>query len=57
MFYIFIIFMFIHVYLANIEGIAPTKLMFFWKEHGGLVYDPDTHTIVGEDDLGESEKH
>ena len=49
--------MFIHVYLANIEGIAPTKLMFFWKEHGGLVYDPDTHTIVGEDDLGESEKH
>ena len=57
MMYIFIIFMFIHVYLANIEGIAPTKLMFFWKEHGGLVYDPDTHTIVGEDDLGESEKH
>ena len=57
MMYIFIIFMFIHVYLANIEGIAPTKLMFLWKEHGGLVYDPDTHTIVGEDDLGESEKH
>ncbi len=52
--YVFIIFMFIHVYLANIEGVAPTLLMFFRKEHGGLVYDPDTHTIVGEDDLSES---
>ena len=51
MMYVFIIFMFIHVYLANIEGIAPTKLMFFWKEHGGLVYDPDDHVIVGEDNL------
>ncbi len=51
MMYIFIVFMFIHVYLANIEGLAPTKLMFFWKEHGGLVYDPDKHVIVGEDDL------
>lgn len=49
--YVFIIFMFIHIYLANIEGIAPTLLMFFHKEHGGLVYDPDKHVIVGEDDL------
>ena len=48
---VFIIFMFIHIYLANIEGIAPTLLMFFHKEHGGLVYDPDKHVIVGEDDL------
>jgi Ni/Fe-hydrogenase 1 B-type cytochrome subunit len=23
--------------------------MFFHKEHGGLVYDPDIHNIVGED--------
>lgn len=45
----FIIFIFIHVYLANVEGTAPTKLMFFHKEHGGLVYDPDIHNIVGED--------
>ena len=43
--------MFIHIYLANIEGISPTLLMFFWKEHGGLVYDPEHHTIVGDDDL------
>ena len=49
--YLFIIFMFIHVYLANVEGTEPTKLMFFHKEHGGLVYDPDKHVIVGEDDL------
>ena len=40
MMYIFICFMLIHIYLANIEGISPTLLMFFWKEHGGLVYDP-----------------
>ena len=51
MMYVFIVFMFIHIYLANIEGISPTLLMFFWKEHGGLVYDPEKHTIVGEDDL------
>ena len=49
--YVFIIFMFIHIYLANIESIAPTLLMFFHKEHGGLVYDPDKHNIVGEDNL------
>lgn len=47
--YVFICFMFIHIYLANIEGFEPTKLMFLWKEHGGLVYDPDNHVIVGED--------
>lgn len=50
--YVFIAFMFIHVYLANVEGFAPSKLMFFWKEHGGLVYDPEKHVIVSEDDLG-----
>lgn len=49
--FVFIIFMFIHVYLANIEGIEPTKLMFVRKEHGGLVYDPDKHVIVGDDTL------
>ena len=49
--YVFIMFMFIHVYLANVEGFAPTMLMFFHKEHGGLVYDPESHTIVGEDNL------
>lgn len=47
-----IMFMFIHIYLANVEGIEPTKLMFFHKEHGGMVYDPESHNIVGEDTLG-----
>ena len=49
--FVFIIFMFIHIYLANVEGTEPTKLMFFRKEHGGLVYDPDKHVIVGDDTL------
>lgn len=53
--FVFIIFMFIHIYLANVEGTAPTKLMFLWKEHGGLVYDPDLHNIVGEDPLYEAD--
>lgn len=53
--WVFIIFTLIHVYLANIEGLAPTKLMFFRKEHGGLVYDPKAHTIVTEDHLDEPE--
>ncbi len=51
MMYVFIIFIFIHVYLANVEGTAPTKLMFTHKEHGGLVYDPEEHNIVGEDEM------
>ena len=55
--YVFICFMFIHIYLANIEGIAPTLLMFFHKEHGGLVYDPDIHNIIGEDDMGHGKQH
>jgi len=49
MMFVFICFMFIHVYLANIEGFAPTKLMFIHREHGGLLYDTERHTIVGED--------
>ena len=53
--YVFIIFIFIHVYLANVEGTEPTKLMFFHKEHGGLVYDPDKHVIVGEDNIAGEE--
>lgn len=47
--YFFIFFMMIHIYLANVEGTEPTKLMFFHKEHGGLTYDPDLHNIDGED--------
>ncbi|MBO4352231.1 MAG: cytochrome b/b6 domain-containing protein, partial [Eggerthellaceae bacterium] len=51
--FVFIIFMFIHIYLANVEGLEPTKLMFFRKEHGGLVYDPEKHVIVGDDMIDE----
>ncbi len=47
--WVFIIFMIIHIYLANIEGTAATKLMFLRKEHGGLVVDPETGDIIGED--------
>ncbi|MCD8200142.1 MAG: cytochrome b/b6 domain-containing protein [Coriobacteriaceae bacterium] len=55
MMFFFICFVFIHVYLANIEGFAPTKLMFARKEAGGLTYDVKTMHIDGKDDLGESE--
>ena len=51
MMYVFIIFMFIHVHLATAEGTEPVKLMFLHKEHGGLVYDPEKHVIVGEDKM------
>ncbi|NTU89483.1 MAG: cytochrome B [Actinobacteria bacterium] len=56
MMWVFICFTMIHAYLANIEGFAPSKMIFAWKEHGGLVYDPDKGCIVGEDNLGQ-EKH
>lgn len=52
MMYVFICFTLLHAYLANIEGLAPTKLMFFGIEHGGLTYDMKTHNISGEDNLG-----
>ena len=52
MFVIIIIMMF-HIYLANIEGIAPSKLILFRKEHGGLVYDPVKRNVVGFDGMGE----
>ena len=29
--------------------------MFFHKEHGGLVYDPEKHVIVGEDNIAGEE--
>ena len=51
--WVFIIFMMIHIYLANVEGTAPTKLMFVHKEHGGLTYDPERHIVDGEDFLDE----
>ena len=53
--FVFIIFCFIHLYLANVEGTEPTKLMLFRKEHGGLTYDIYKHNIVGEDNMGHEE--
>ena len=50
--WVFIIFTFIHVYLASIEGLAPLKIMFLRKESGGLTYDSKTHNISGEDYMG-----
>lgn len=50
-----ICFMMVHIYLASIEGPGLIQLMLFRKEHGGLVYDPEKHTIVGEDDLKHGE--
>jgi Ni/Fe-hydrogenase 1 B-type cytochrome subunit len=47
--WVFILFICLHVYLANIEGFEPTKLMFLRKEHSGLVYDPELHNIIGLD--------
>jgi Ni/Fe-hydrogenase 1 B-type cytochrome subunit len=55
MMWVFILFLFIHIYLALVEGLAPAKMIFAWKEHGGLVYDPKSHTIVGEDFIDEAE--
>ena len=49
MMFVFIIFTMLHAYLVFIEGTANAKLMLLGKEHGGLVYDPYRHGIVGED--------
>lgn len=49
MMFVFICFSMIHIYLVFIEGTEPAKLMLAGKEHGGLVYNPDAHVIVGED--------
>ncbi|MEE8716302.1 MAG: cytochrome b/b6 domain-containing protein [Coriobacteriales bacterium] len=57
MMFVFIIFMCIHLYLANIEGVAPTKLMFFRTEAPGLVYDPAKRNVVGFDGLGKEESY
>ncbi|MDR1088687.1 MAG: cytochrome b/b6 domain-containing protein [Coriobacteriales bacterium] len=55
--WVFILFTFIHAYLASIEGLAPLKIMFLRKESGGLLYDGTVHNIVGEDDGGEEGGH
>ncbi len=50
--FVIMIIMCIHIYLANIEGVAPSKLILFRKEHAGLVYDPETRNVVGYDGMG-----
>ena len=50
--YLFIIFMFIHVYLCFMEGLDVPKSMLFRQESGGLTYSPERHTFVGEDKNG-----
>ena len=53
--FVIMIIMCFHLYLANIEGIAPTLLILFRKEHGGLVYDPVKRNVVGYDAMGHGE--
>ena len=50
--FIIMIIMCFHIYLANIEGVAPSKLILFRKEHAGLVYDPEKRHVVGYDGMG-----
>ena len=47
--FVFICFAMLHIYLVLIEGTALAKNMLFRKEHNGLVYDPNRHVVVGED--------
>jgi Ni/Fe-hydrogenase 1 B-type cytochrome subunit len=48
--FVMIIFMIAHIYLVAIDGKDTFLAMFARKEHGGFVYDPERHTIVGKDD-------
>ena len=53
--FVIMIIMCFHLYLANIDGIAPSLLILFRKEHGGLVYDPEKRNVVGFDGMGHEE--
>ncbi len=50
MMFAFIIFIMIHVYLVFMEGLGLVKLMLFGKESGGLIYSPERHVVIGEDE-------
>ena len=43
----FILFTAIHAYLANVEGVAPSRLIFGWKEEEGLQFDAEGKVIGG----------
>ena len=45
--WVFIIFTAFHAYLANIEGFAPSRIIFAWKEGPGLTFD-ENGKVVGE---------
>ncbi|MCL2631577.1 MAG: cytochrome b/b6 domain-containing protein [Coriobacteriia bacterium] len=47
----FLIFTALHIYLSIANGLAPLRMIFFWKEHGGKVYDVKIRNIVGDDPL------
>lgn len=55
--WLFIIFIILHVYLATIEGKAPVRLMFLYKESPGLVTDPETGRVIGVDNMGMPAEH
>ena len=46
--WVFILFTAVHAYLANVEGFAPSKLIFAWKEEEGLHFDADGNPAGGE---------
>jgi len=48
--FVMIIFMMAHIYLVCLDGVPTIKAMFLRKEHGGFVYDPEKHVIVGKDE-------
>ncbi|MBW6467942.1 MAG: cytochrome b/b6 domain-containing protein [Coriobacteriia bacterium] len=45
--WVFILFTAVHAYLANVEGVAPSRLIFAWKEEEGLRFDADGKVIGG----------
>lgn len=48
--FVMIIFIIAHVYMCLLDGTPTLAAMFARKEHGGFVYDPERHVIVGKDD-------
>lgn len=45
--WVFILFTAVHAYLANVEGVAPSRLIFAWKEEEGLHFDAKGNIIGG----------
>ncbi|MHB9003410.1 MAG: cytochrome b/b6 domain-containing protein [Coriobacteriia bacterium] len=42
----FVVFTAIHVYLANVEGFNPSRIIFAWKESPGIEFDPKTGRAI-----------